>query len=104
MSMKSDQAEAAFHATAEGQRALNMDVTLLAELDRLAADYDITADMCLTQIMMLQTERGGSVAIAAMAAEINHAWSRFKMGSRDPAYSALKRTYTEASAAADGEL
>lgn len=102
MKMTVEQEEAAFNANAD-QKLLHMDATLLAELDRLAADYDMTADMCLTQIMGLQAKRGGCKAIEAMAFEINYAWGKYKMDGRSSVYRALKQTCAEALAAADAK-
>lgn len=66
----------------DGLKMANMDATLIRELDRLAADYDISADECLRQLMVLRAEREGSDAVRVMLETATDLWRNFKPGSR----------------------
>jgi len=80
----------------DGLKMANMDATLMNELDRLAADYNISANECLRQLMALRAEREGAEAVRIMVETATELWSNFKPGARTGAYWAMRRAQREA--------
>lgn len=79
-----------------------MDATLMSELDRLAADYDLSADECLTQLMVLRAEREGTDTARMMVDTAASLWEKFKPGSKDLNYWAASREARQAPAILKG--
>lgn len=68
-----------------------MDVTLMSELDRLATYYDMNADDCLQQLMVLRAEREGTEAVRMMVETATDLWENFKPGAAQGRYWAMQR-------------
>lgn len=79
----------------------NMNATLISELDRLAADYDMTADECLMELMRVRAEQEGAEAVRIMVETATDLWSNFKPGASQGRYWAMRRARRETETKAD---
>lgn len=77
-------------------KLVTMDATLMSELNRLAAEYDMIPDICLHHLMVCRAEHEGTEAVRMMVETTTDLWSKFKPGSKRLKYWAALRECRQA--------
>lgn len=74
----------------------NRDAVLKSELDRLAAEFEMTPDECLMHFMRGRAEQEGTEAVRIMLDTATDLWRDFKPGSKRLKYWAASREARQA--------